>query len=204
MPAAVEELARRAPHELVALVNEEWAKRYGRAARLGKNPSKPKRRIKETGDDARLLLRYVHRYLPALRHGEQVQSLRQIVVRCRGRTGRPAGRAGPPPAAAPATAPARAAAGVRSVPTSRHRRSTVEYSHPPERPNRHIGHARPGHINKIVLRARRVRIFTKIGQKIVTQFFRIETAIANASSIGWTVIGTATGGDLSDDRREDD
>jgi hypothetical protein len=39
------------------------------------------------------------------------------------------------------------------VPTSRHRRSTAEYSHHPERPNRHIGHAQPGHINKIVLRA---------------------------------------------------
>ncbi|MEU1439700.1 AAA family ATPase, partial [Streptomyces sp. NPDC005786] len=31
--------------------------------------------------------------------------------------------------------------------------STVEYPHPHERPNRHIGHARPGHLNKIVLRA---------------------------------------------------
>ncbi|MFF5547809.1 IS1182 family transposase [Streptomyces olivaceoviridis] len=80
MRAALEELARRAPHELVALVNEEWAKRYGRAARLGKNPSKPKTRIKETGEDVRLLLRYVHRYLPALRDGEQVQALRQIFV----------------------------------------------------------------------------------------------------------------------------
>jgi hypothetical protein len=59
---------------------EEWAKRYGRAARLGKNPSKPKTRIKETGEDAHLLLRYVHRYLPALCHGEQVPALRRIFV----------------------------------------------------------------------------------------------------------------------------
>ncbi|MFD5505906.1 transposase [Streptomyces sp. NPDC127061] len=90
MRAALEEIARRAPHELVALVNEKWAKRYGRAARLGKNPrraarlgknpSKPKTRIKETGEDIRLLLRYVHRYLPALRDGEQIQALRQIFV----------------------------------------------------------------------------------------------------------------------------
>ncbi|MFE7467272.1 IS1182 family transposase [Streptomyces sp. NPDC057499] len=80
MRAALEELARRAPHELVGLVNEEWGKRYGRAARLGKNPSKPKTRIKDTGEDVRLLLRYVHRYLPALRDGEQVQALRQIFV----------------------------------------------------------------------------------------------------------------------------
>ncbi|MGW6793653.1 IS1182 family transposase [Streptomyces chartreusis] len=80
MRAALEELARRAPHELVGLVTEDWGKRYGRAARLGKNPSKPKTRIKETGEDVRLLLRYVHRYLPALRDGEQVQALRQIFV----------------------------------------------------------------------------------------------------------------------------
>jgi hypothetical protein len=78
--AALEELARRAPHELVALVTEDWGKRYGRAARLGNNPSKPKTRIKQAGLDARLLLRYVHRYLPALRDGEQLQALRQIFV----------------------------------------------------------------------------------------------------------------------------
>lgn len=79
MRATLEELARRAPHELVGLVTEDWGKRYGRAARLGKNPSKPKTRIKETGEDVRLLL-HVHRYLPALRGGEQVQALRQIFV----------------------------------------------------------------------------------------------------------------------------
>ncbi|WP_425583808.1 DUF7701 domain-containing protein [Streptomyces rectiviolaceus] len=41
------------------------------------------------------------------------------------------------------------------MPTSRRPRSTAEYSHPPERPDHHIGHARPGHFNKIVLRALR-------------------------------------------------
>jgi hypothetical protein len=61
-------------------VTEEWGRRYGRAARLGKSPSRPKTRIKETGEDVRLLLRYVHRYLPALRDGEQIQALRQIFV----------------------------------------------------------------------------------------------------------------------------
>ncbi|MEU9337970.1 hypothetical protein AB0D49_33215 [Streptomyces sp. NPDC048290] len=80
MRAALEKLARRAPHELVGPVNEDCGKRYGRAARLAKNPSRPRTRIKETGEDARLLPRYVHRYLPALRDGEQVQSLRQIFV----------------------------------------------------------------------------------------------------------------------------
>ncbi|MEU1806761.1 hypothetical protein [Streptomyces sp. NPDC019937] len=80
MRAALEELARRAPQELVGLVTEEWGKRYGRAARLGDNPSKPKTQIKEAGEDVRLLLRYVHRYLPALRDGEQVQTLRRISV----------------------------------------------------------------------------------------------------------------------------
>ncbi|MFD7479731.1 transposase [Streptomyces sp. NPDC059837] len=39
-----------------------------------------KTRTKETGEDVRLLLRYVHRYLPALHDGEQVQALRQIFV----------------------------------------------------------------------------------------------------------------------------
>lgn len=38
-------------------------------------------------------------------------------------------------------------------PTSRRPRSTAEYSHHHERPNRLTGHARPGHLNKIVLRA---------------------------------------------------
>lgn len=41
---------------------------------------RPKTRIKETGEDVHLLLRYVHRYLPALRDGEQVQALRRIFL----------------------------------------------------------------------------------------------------------------------------
>jgi hypothetical protein len=41
-------------------------------------------------------------------------------------------------------------------PISRRPRSTAEYSRHPERPKRHIGHARPGHLNKILLRALKV------------------------------------------------
>jgi hypothetical protein len=54
---------------------------------------------------------------------------------------------------APATALARAAAAARSAPSSGRPRSTAEYSHHHERPNQLTGHARPGHLNKIVLRA---------------------------------------------------
>ncbi len=72
--------------------------------------------------------------------------------RCRGRTGCPADTAGPPTAEAPETAPAKPAAAARSMPTSHHPRPTAEYSHPPERPNRHTGHGLPGHLTKILLR----------------------------------------------------
>jgi len=79
--------------------------------RLGKNPSKPKTRIKDTGEDVRLLLRYVHRYLPALHDGEQVQALRQIFVQnyCIDAQGRPKWRepenAGLPPSAVAIVSP---------------------------------------------------------------------------------------------------
>jgi hypothetical protein len=56
MRAALEELARTAPQELAGLVTEEWAKRYGRPVRLGKNPTHPKARINSTGADPHLLL----------------------------------------------------------------------------------------------------------------------------------------------------
>ncbi|WP_449203877.1 IS1182 family transposase [Streptomyces sp. HJ7] len=80
MRAALEELARQAPQELVGLVTEDWGRRYGRAARLGKNPTRPKTRIKDTGNDAYLLLRYVRRYLRGLWEGPQIQALRQIFL----------------------------------------------------------------------------------------------------------------------------
>ncbi|MFB8776331.1 transposase [Streptomyces broussonetiae] len=56
MRAALEEIARQAPQELVGLVTDEWGERYGRASRLGRTPTRPKTRIKNTGDDV---------YLPA-------------------------------------------------------------------------------------------------------------------------------------------
>ncbi len=79
------------------------------------------------------------------------------LCRCGGRTGCPADRAGPAPAAAQATVPARAAGAARSALTSRRPRSTAEYSHHHERPNPHTGHGQPAHFNKIVLRAPRSR-----------------------------------------------
>lgn len=80
MRAALEEIARQAPQELVGLVTDEWGERYGRAARLGRTPTRPKTRIKNTGDDVYLLLRYVRTYLRALWQGPQVQALRQIFL----------------------------------------------------------------------------------------------------------------------------
>ncbi|MCX4853825.1 hypothetical protein OG426_54125 [Streptomyces canus] len=50
------------------------------AARLGKNPTRPKNRIKNTGEDVYLLLHYVRTYLRTLWMGPQVQALRQIFL----------------------------------------------------------------------------------------------------------------------------
>ncbi|GAA2627797.1 hypothetical protein GCM10010411_76260 [Actinomadura fulvescens] len=81
MRAALEELARRAaPQKLIGLVTEDWGRRYGRAARLGKNPTRPRTRIKDTGEDANLLLRYVRIRMPELWDGPQIQALRQIFL----------------------------------------------------------------------------------------------------------------------------
>jgi transposase len=79
MRAALEELARTVPHELVGLVTQDWGKRYGRPVRLGKNPTHPKTRITHTGADAYRLLDHVH-HRPALWPGPQVQALRQIFL----------------------------------------------------------------------------------------------------------------------------
>lgn len=46
-------------------------------------------------------------------------------------------------------------------------------------------------------------IFTRMGLKVGALLFRALAGVSNVSSVGWAVIGTATGGDLSDDRRED-
>ncbi|WP_329264991.1 hypothetical protein OG223_52455 [Streptomyces sp. NBC_01478] len=42
-----------------------------------------------------------------------------------------------------------------------------------------------------------------MGLKVGALLFRALAGVSNVSSVGWAVIGTATGGDLSDDRRED-
>jgi hypothetical protein len=54
--------------------------RTGGPARLGRTPTRPKTRIKNTGDDVYLLLRYVRTYLRVLWQGPQVQALRQIFL----------------------------------------------------------------------------------------------------------------------------
>lgn len=81
MRAALEELSGRAPGEIGLLISveaPEWGRRYGRAARLGKNPTRPKTRIKYTGEDAWLLLRYVAACMKPLGDGPRVQALRQV------------------------------------------------------------------------------------------------------------------------------
>jgi hypothetical protein len=60
MRAALEEIAGAAPQLLAGLVDEQWGRRYGRPARLGKNPTRPKTRIANAGDDAVQLLQHLH------------------------------------------------------------------------------------------------------------------------------------------------
>jgi hypothetical protein len=55
-------------------------RRYGRAVRLGKNPTHPKTRINYLGEVAHRLLRYVRYYLKPLYSGPQIQALRQIFL----------------------------------------------------------------------------------------------------------------------------
>jgi transposase len=57
--AALEELARDAPYLLDGVVDEEWAKRYGRPVRLVCQPSRPATRLKQAGVDAHTLLQRV-------------------------------------------------------------------------------------------------------------------------------------------------
>jgi hypothetical protein len=78
--AALEEIAQTDMAALHACMLPEWGMRYGRSARLGKNPSAPKTRIKQVGEDAYVLLNLVAR-LPRLRHvstGPQIQALKLI------------------------------------------------------------------------------------------------------------------------------
>ncbi|WP_433192206.1 transposase [Nocardia sp. CA-107356] len=78
--AALEELARAAPHLLTGLVDEEWGRRYGRQMRVGRNPTRPKTRILTTGEDACQLLEHMREHGPDHLSGPQAQALRQIVL----------------------------------------------------------------------------------------------------------------------------
>jgi hypothetical protein len=78
--AALKEVAGTAPRLLDGLVDEDWGRRYGRPARLGKNPTKPKTRILATGDDAVRLLEHLYRHGGERASGPRVQALRQIMV----------------------------------------------------------------------------------------------------------------------------
>ncbi len=78
--AALEEVARTARHLLVDLVDEHWARRYGRPVRLGKNPTRPKTRILAAGDDACRLLEHLYQHGSRHRPGPQAEALRQVVL----------------------------------------------------------------------------------------------------------------------------
>src|SRR5512142_1586140 len=78
--AALEEVARTAGDALEGLVDDEWGRRYGRPVRLGKNPTRPKTRMNDTGADARLLLEALAASFPGLLRGPQVEVLRQVLA----------------------------------------------------------------------------------------------------------------------------
>ncbi|WP_253911480.1 transposase [Streptomyces sp. CNQ-509] len=78
--AALEEVSATAPHLLDDLVDDDWAVRYGRPVRLGKNPTKPMTRILAAGNDAVRLLDHLYRHGAGRAHGPRVQALRQIMV----------------------------------------------------------------------------------------------------------------------------
>jgi hypothetical protein len=80
--AALEELAPDAPHLLDGLVDEEWAKRYGRPVRLVSQPSRPATRLKQAGLDAFALLQSVGPEMTsrARPHTRQAETLRQIFL----------------------------------------------------------------------------------------------------------------------------
>ncbi|MCX4870700.1 hypothetical protein OIC43_45840 (plasmid) [Streptomyces sp. NBC_00825] len=78
--AGLEVVARTASHLLTGLVDEDWERRYGRPACLGKNYTRPKTRILTAGDDACRLLERRHRHGPGSRPGPQAEALRRIVV----------------------------------------------------------------------------------------------------------------------------
>ena len=78
--AALGEIASTSPHLLDELVDEDWGRRYGRPVRLGKNPTKPKARILEAGNDAVRLLEHLYRHGADRTSGPRIQALRQIMM----------------------------------------------------------------------------------------------------------------------------
>ncbi|MER5891390.1 transposase, partial [Streptomyces sp. NPDC001941] len=78
--AALEEVSATAPHLLDGLVDDDWALRYGRPVRLGKNPTRPMTRILAAGRDAVRLLEHLYQHGASRAHSPRVQALRQIMV----------------------------------------------------------------------------------------------------------------------------
>jgi len=78
--AVLEETAAVAPQLLAGLVDEQWGRRYGRPIRLGRNPTRPKTRITNAGENALQLLEHLHEHGRGHVFGLRVQTLRQILV----------------------------------------------------------------------------------------------------------------------------
>ncbi|HEY2263286.1 MAG TPA: transposase [Streptosporangiaceae bacterium] len=78
--AALEELARTAGHALEGLADDDWGRRYGRPARLGKNPTRPKTRMNEAGTDAGRLTGHLAARCPDLLLGPRVEAPRQVLL----------------------------------------------------------------------------------------------------------------------------
>jgi transposase len=102
--AALEELARDAPHLLDGLIDEEWAKRYGRPVRLVSQPSRPATRLKQAGGDAYVLLQHLHSQDRARARGRQAEALRRVyATRAQTGTAAPAPANAAPSPSCPAT-----------------------------------------------------------------------------------------------------
>jgi transposase len=122
--AALEEVARTAGHALEGLAGDDWGRRYGRPVRLGKNPTRPKTRMNDTGADARLLLEHLAatraccaapRWRPCGRSWFRTTTGTPPAA-CAGATMRapPACRRRPPASSRPTTRPPATPAGARS------------------------------------------------------------------------------------------
>jgi len=71
-------VARDAPYLLDGLVDEDWAKRYGRPVRLVSQPSRPASRLKQAGLDAYALLLRLRGHGSSRPCGRAAEALRQI------------------------------------------------------------------------------------------------------------------------------